>query len=178
MHRLSGEPVTTLDHEIPNVIVEVRPSMIRRRSATPHGTDGQSSIPASAVENLWRQLLDRDETYQAGSPAFAYAFMAPWSRRRLCDQSIASYLWRSNCRHDALVRSGINARALKWSPAREPATIERHLKIAKQRGAFGGAISARVLRRRSVSRCFSLSWTVARRCSHICRPGPTRRSRR
>src|SRR5687768_11010264 len=32
-HRLSGEPIATLDREIPNVIVQVTPSMIRRRSA-------------------------------------------------------------------------------------------------------------------------------------------------
>jgi hypothetical protein len=50
--------------------------MIRRRSASPHGSDGESNIPGSAVGNLWQQLLDRGETYQPGPAAFAHALAA------------------------------------------------------------------------------------------------------
>jgi hypothetical protein len=135
-HRLSGEPIATLDREIPNVIVQVTPSVIRRRSATPHGSAGESNIPRSAVEDLWRQLLDRGETYQTGPAAFAYALIARFIpgieytteplRLTFSDRTAAMTPWSGAALMHVL---------LKWSPTREPATIERHREIAQRRGS-------------------------------------------
>ncbi|MGY4772905.1 McrB family protein (plasmid) [Kribbella sp. CWNU-51] len=136
MHRLSGERILTLDREVPNTIVEVTPLAIRRRSALPTGSDGASSIPASAVENLWRQLVERGETYQSGPVAFAYALIGRLIpgigyateplRLSITDPAAAMAAWSGPALMHVL---------LKWSPSRNPATIESHRTIAEQRGS-------------------------------------------
>jgi hypothetical protein len=135
-HRLSGEPIFTLDREVPNTIVEVTPLAIRRRSAVSRSTDGESNVPAAAIENLWRQLVDRGETYQSGPVAFAYAligrlvagigYASEPLRLSISDTTAAMAPWSG----PALLHM-----LLKWSPEREPATVERHRQVAERRGS-------------------------------------------
>src|SRR5215213_9945723 len=145
-HRLSGEPITTLDQEISNVILGVNPSTIRRRSSLPHaGGSGETNVPASAVQRLWQQLLERGETYEAVTPVFTYALIARFIsgidhatdplRLIVSDRTAAMTPWSGSALMHVL---------LKWSPARERATIERHREIADRRGSvwwgyIGGA---------------------------------------
>lgn len=69
--------VLTLDQGIANLITEVNDRSIARRSDAPKNDSGVDSRIASAqFGELWRQLEDRDETYEAGPVAFVYALIA------------------------------------------------------------------------------------------------------
>src|SRR4051794_1395152 len=75
-HWASGEPVRTLGRDVPNEILEVTATRLRRRSAQPRSSQGDSDVSSTDVRDLWQQLVEKGQALQGGQLAFSYALVA------------------------------------------------------------------------------------------------------
>jgi hypothetical protein len=132
-HMVRGEPIRTLDRDLANMIIDVGPNGITRRSEAPRSVEGSSTIRSSDVGTLWTQLLEQGQAQSTGPVAFAYALIArlidgvrfepdPY-RLEFSDRDAAMTPWRG---------SAIMHLLLKWSPTRRGDTIEQHKRIADE----------------------------------------------
>src|SRR3954449_1626211 len=74
-YQASGEPVLTLSRDVPNEIVDVTATSIRRRSAAPRSSDGESVVSSADVQELWGELVRRAEVSRTSNLSFSYALV-------------------------------------------------------------------------------------------------------
>ncbi len=140
----SGQPLHTLDRNVPNEIVAVAADAIERRSRDARDPAASSSrVPASDVEKLWNQLIASGEASGAGPLRLAYALLA-----RLVDGvGFRSDPFRLVVEDEDVLmtpwpRPGDLHVLFKWSPSRRTDTIDRHRELAELHGeVWWGAIS-------------------------------------
>ena len=64
-----------LSQNVPNQIIGVDDSQVRRRSALGHTSNDQTAITRGMITSLWRELVERGETGEVRLLRFAYALL-------------------------------------------------------------------------------------------------------